>query len=257
MYIFIFDTLQLLKRHTLATLRLPIWIAVTLIQPVIWLTIFGQLFQKVVEIPGFDSNSYIAFLTPGVVIMTAMFGAAWSGMGLIYDLNLGVMDRLLSTPVYRGAIIAARVLHASLTVLVQSIIILVLGYILGAKIESGIFGILGILVSAILIGSGFSALSSGLALLTKREENLIAIINFFGLPLTFLSAAFMSEALIPNWVKIISIFNPVNWAVSAARNSISGDNWSAVTFNCFLLLVFALLTYFFATLAFKIYQKTH
>ena len=67
----------------------------------------------------------------------------------------------------------------------------------------------------------------------------------------------MSEALIPNWVKIISIFNPVNWAVSAARNSISGDNWSAVTFNCFLLLVFALLTYFFATLAFKIYQKTH
>ena len=257
MYIFILDTLQLLKRHTLATLRLPIWIAVTLIQPVIWLTIFGQLFQKIVEIPGFDSDSYIAFLTPGVVIMTAMFGSAWSGMGLIYDLNLGVMDRFLSTPVHRGAIIAARVLHASLTVLIQSIIILILGYILGAKIESGFIGIVGILISAILIGSGFSALSSGLALLTKREENLIAIINFFGLPLTFLSAAFMSEALIPSWVKIISLFNPVNWAVSAARYSISGNDWSIVYINCSLLLAFALIGYFFATIAFKIYQKSH
>ena len=79
--------------------------------------------------------------------MTAMFGSAWSGMGLIYDLNLGVMDRFLSTPVHRGAIIAARVLHASLTVLIQSIIILILGYILGAKIESGFIGIVGITVT--------------------------------------------------------------------------------------------------------------
>ena len=240
MYIFVMDTLQLIKRHTLATLRLPIWIAVTLIQPVIWLTIFGQLFQKIVEIPGFDSDSYIAFLTPGVVIMTAMFGSAWSGMGLIYDLDRGVMDRLLSTPVHRGAIIAARVLHAALTVFVQSIIILILGYILGAEIQSGFIGIVGILISAILIGSGFSALSSGLALLTKREENLIAIINFFGLPLTFLSAAFMSEALIPNWVKIISLFNPVNWAVNAARYSIYGNDWPVVYTNCILLLAFLL-----------------
>ncbi len=255
MYSFFFDTLQLTKRHTLATLRLPIWIAVTLIQPVIWLTIFGQLFQKIIEIPGFNSDSYIAFLTPGVVIMTAMFGSAWSGMGLIYDLNLGVMDRLLSTPVSRGAIITARVLHASLTVLLQSIIILILGFILGAKIESGILGIIGILTSAMLIGSGFSAISSGLALLTKREENLIAIINFFGLPLTFLSAAFMSEALIPSWVKTISQFNPVNWAVTAARYSISGENWSIVFTYCSMLFIFSFVGCYFATMAFKLHQK--
>ena len=86
---------------------------------------------------------------------------------------------------------------------------------------------------------------------------MIAIINFFGLPLTFLSAAFMSEALIPNWVKIISLFNPVNWAVNAARYSISGNDWPVVYTNCILLLAFALTGYFFATIAFKIYQRSH
>ena len=94
---FLEDTQHLLIRHIRATLRLPIWIAVTLVQPVIWITLFGQLFRRVVEIPGFDSGSYIEFLTPGVVIMTAMFGSAWSGMGLIEDLHHGVIDRMLST----------------------------------------------------------------------------------------------------------------------------------------------------------------
>ena len=161
MNIFFSDTFQLLIRHIRATLRLPIWIAVTLIQPVIWITIFGQLFQKVVDIPGFENSSYIAFLTPGVVIMTAMFGAAWSGMGLIEDLNQGVIDRMLSTPVKRGALIAARVIHASITVIIQSIIIIGLGMVLGAKIPGGILGIIGVLIVSVLIAAGFSSISTG------------------------------------------------------------------------------------------------
>src|SRR3954470_5759124 len=124
---FLSDTLHLLVRHLRTTIRIPIWIAVTLIQPVIWLTIYGQLFRRVVEIPGFGAGSYIQFLTPGVVIMTALFGSAWSGMGIIEDLTDGVMDRMLATPVNRAALISARVLHAALTVAVQSVIILVFG----------------------------------------------------------------------------------------------------------------------------------
>ena len=79
MSVFLADTTHLLRRHLLATLRLPIWIAVTLVQPVIWLVLFGELFRRVVEIPGFESGSYIGFLTPGVVIMTAMFGSRGRG----------------------------------------------------------------------------------------------------------------------------------------------------------------------------------
>ena len=251
----LFDSFNLLKRHIRASLRLPIWIAVTLVQPIIWITIFGQLFQRVVEIPGFEGASYIAFLTPGIVIMTAMFGSAWSGMGLIYDLHTGVLDRMLSTPVNRTAIIVARVLHASITVLVQSLIILALGFFLGSNISSGVLGIAGVLISAILIGAGFAAISSGIALLTKKEETMIAIINFFGLPLTFLSAAFMSNDLMPKWMQSISILNPVNWAVEAARNAMAGSDWFIFWINCSLLFIFTFLSVVFASQAFRIYRR--
>src|SRR4051812_8968650 len=117
MMTFLADSFYLLGRHIRVTLRLPIWIAVSLVQPIIWLTLFGQLFRKVVELPGFGSASYIDFLTPGVVIMTAMFGSAWSGFGFIEDIGSGLMDRLLATPVHRAALITARVLHAALTAL--------------------------------------------------------------------------------------------------------------------------------------------
>jgi len=253
---FIADSWHLFQRHLLATLRLPIWIAITLIQPVIWLGLFGQLFRRVVDIPGFETTSYIEFLTPGVVVMNALFGAAWSGMGLINDLQEGVVDRMLATPVRRGALIAARVLHASFTIGIQSLIILALGLALGAHFASGILGALTTLIPAMLLGAAFAALSSGIALMTRREETLIAIVNFFGLPLSFLSASFMSAALMPDWVRMIATVNPVNWAVTAARAAVAGGNWTSVWVNCALLVAIVIATSVFATRAFRTYRRS-
>src|SRR5262245_4178606 len=78
--------------------RQPWYIAISLVQPVIWLLIFGQLFKRVVEIPGFSTSSYIDFLTPGVVIMTALFSSGWSGMSTIEAIERGVLDRFLVAP---------------------------------------------------------------------------------------------------------------------------------------------------------------
>ncbi|HVZ37988.1 MAG TPA: ABC transporter permease [Candidatus Kapabacteria bacterium] len=252
---FISDTLHLLIRHLRTTLRIPIWIVVTLVQPVIWLTLYGQLFRRVVELPGFGNTTYIQFLTPGVVIMTALFGSAWSGMGLIEDLNEGVMDRMLATPAHRGALIAARVLHAAVTVLVQSLIILLFGLVLGASLPGGIGAFLAILGIAALLGAGFSAFSNGVALLTRREETLIAVINFFGMPLTFLSTAFMAATLMPSWIGVIATVNPVNWGVNAARDAMAGVNWGGVGVNMALLAGFVLVTSFFASQAFRVYRR--
>lgn len=249
------DTLHLLQRHIRTTLRTPIWIAVSLIQPIIWLTIFGQLFQRVVEIPGFGAASYIQFMTPGVVIMTALFGSLWSGMGVIEDFNDGVLDRLLVTPVHRGALIAARVLHAALTVAIQSLIILGVGLLLGARSPGGLAGLGAILLLAALLGAGVSALSNGLALLTRRHETLIAVVNFFGMPLTFLSTAFMAAELMPGWIRGIAQANPVNWAINAARDAMLGQNWAAVWSYSALLILFVLVALYLATQAFQIYRR--
>lgn len=250
------DTFHLLIRHIRTTLRIPVWIFVMLVQPIIWLALYGQLFRRVVEIPGFESDSYIQFLTPGVVIMTSFFGSAWSGMGIIEDLKEGIMDRMLATPVHRGALIASRILHASLTVFVQSAIILVVGLVLGASIPGGIVGALAILLLGALLGAGFSAISNGVALLTRREETLIAVLNFFGLPLIFLSTAFMASELMPEWIRFVAQGNPVNWAVNGARDAMQGQNWADVWGNAALLAVFVIVAGFFSTQAFRAYQRT-
>lgn len=253
---FFSDTWFLLLRHLRTTVRIPIWIAVTLIQPVIWLTIYGQLFRRVVDIPGFGADSYIQFLTPGVVVMTALFGSAWSGMGILEDLTDGVMDRLLATPVNRAALISARVLHAVLTVTVQSVIILVFGMLLGARVGGGPAGFLAILLLGSLLGAGMSALSNGLALVTRREESLIAVINFFGLPLTFLSTAFMASDLMPGWIRALSRANPVNWAVTASRDAMLGQAWGGVAKAALLLLGFAAAAVWVSTQAFRAYRRS-
>jgi ABC-2 type transport system permease protein len=255
MIYFIADTWHLWLRYMRATIRLPIWIAVTLIQPVIWLTLFGQLFRRVVELPGFETGSYIEFLSPGVIIMTAMFSGAWSGMGLIDDLHHNVIDRMLATPLHRGAIITARIMHSSATVVVQSVIILVLSFILGAGWPS-FAGTVGVLLAAALITAGFTAMSTGIALLARREETMIAVINFFGLPLAFLSATFMSSQLMPEWMQTVAKANPVNWAVSAARHAVLETDASAVWVNSGLLFVFTLVMVFLAIGAFRVYRRT-
>ena len=93
-------------RHMRSLARQPWWIAISLAQPVTYLVLYGQLFKRVVELPGFQASSYITFVTPGVVIMMALFGGGWNGMGIIFEIDSGVMDRFLVSPVSRFAILA-------------------------------------------------------------------------------------------------------------------------------------------------------
>ena len=251
------DAYYMLGRLLRASWRQPIWVVVELIQPVIWLLLYGQLFRKVTEIPGFGAASYIQFLTPGVAVMTALFGSAWAGMGLIDDFDRGVLDRLLTTPANRTAIILARVLHSGIVGAVQTLIILFIGVALGARIATGALGAGMLLVVALLLGGGFAAASNGLALLVRREETFIAVLNFFTLPLTFLSASLMSQALMPPWMQVAARLNPVNWAVVAARASFGpSSHWGPLGADVVWLLAFTVATSAFATWAFVAYRRT-
>jgi ABC-2 type transport system permease protein len=252
---FLRDTWYLLWRHIVTTVRIPIWLFVTIVQPVIWLTLYGQLFRRVVEIPGFEAGSYIQFLTPGVLIMSALFGAAWSGMGIIVDLNDGIMDRFLATPIRPAAIVTAAVLHSVLTGLVQATIILLMSLVLGARVPGGLGGVLAILLMAALLAAGLSFISNGIALVTRREETLISVANFFGTPLLFLSTAFMAADLMPGWIRAIARFNPVNWAIDASRAAMEGSNWTVIIQNGVYLAGFVLLGGALAMLALRSYRR--
>jgi ABC-2 type transport system permease protein len=251
------DTGHMTVRHVMELLRQPWWIFVNLIQPVIWLLLFGALFETVTEIPGFGSQSYIEFLAPGVVMMTAFFTAGWSGMPLIEDLERGVVDRFLVSPVRRSALITGRLVQGSLQIVIQTLIIVGLAIAVGAEFSNGVTGVVVLTGIAILLGAAFGALSNGLALLARREETLIALMQFLMLPLSFLSVTFMQKDLMPEWMQTASAFNPVNWAVEAGREALTASpDWGLVASRTGLLAVFLVVSLSFAVRAFRTYQRS-
>jgi len=118
------DLWHLFARLVRASVRMPVFLILSIVQPIIWVLLFGQLFGSVASLPGFGAHSYVQFLAPGIAVMTALFGGAYSGMGMLADIDRGVLDRLLATPVARGALLAARILHSAAQVSLQSAIIL-------------------------------------------------------------------------------------------------------------------------------------
>lgn len=237
-------------------MRQPWFIALTLIQPIIWLVLYGQLFKRVVELPGFHSSSYIDFLTPGIVVMSALFSSGWSGMGVIEDINRGVLERFLISPVLRSSIILSRLINLSLITLVQALILFSLGLILGARYPGGIGGLLTLLLSAILLGMPFGALSIAVALTLRKEESVIGAVNFVLLPLTFTSPVFMANALMPAWMRNIARFNPVNWSVEAGRGALEGADALWILVRLLYLAAFTLFGIWVATRAFRSYQRS-
>jgi ABC-2 type transport system permease protein len=251
------DTQHMTVRHLMALWRQPWWIAVTLVQPVIWLLLFGALFETVTDIPGFGSESYIEFLAPGVVVMTAFFSAGWTGMPVIEDLDRGVVDRFLVSPVRRSSLISGRLAQNGLTVAIQSVIIVGLALIVGASFDNGVAGVAVLIALAVLVGSAFGALSIGLALLARREETLIATVQFLLLPLSFMSVTFMPEDLMPGWMQSIAEFNPLNWAVDAGRAAVTASpDWAMIGSRAGLLIAFVAVCGFFAVRAFRTYQRS-
>ena len=250
-------TLYMTLRHLRELWRQPWFVAVTLVQPVIWLLLFGALFKRVVEIPGFHGHSYIAFLAPGVVVMTAMFSSAWSGMALIEDINRGVTARFLVSPVRREALIAGRILKEAVVVVIQSLIIVALALIVGASFPGGVPGVAALFAVSALLGATFGALSNGFGLIMRQEEALIGAVQFIVLPLTFLSATFLAANLIPKWMQHVADFNPVNWAVVAGRSAVSANaDWGLIAARAGFLVALLGLSVAFATRAFQSYQRS-
>jgi len=251
------QTWQVAARSLRALLRQPAYVGITLVQPVIWLLLFGALFESVTEIPGFRGDSYLDFLTPGVVVMLAVSSAGWTGMGFIEDIDRGVMDRLLVSPAWRGALNLGSVAQAVLSVVIQTVIVVALALALGDDYVNGVGGILVLLLVAALLAAAFASLSNGIAVLTRQRESLIGAVSLVLLPLTFLSSALMEPSLAPGWIRAVATVNPVNWAADAARSaSIGAFDWGVVAGRVGLLAALVVVCAAFATRAFGAYQRS-
>ncbi|MFC9561746.1 ABC transporter permease [Agromyces sp. NPDC056965] len=251
-------TAVLTLRQLRAAVRIPAFIVMNVVQPLIWLLLFGQLFTSVVDIPGFTGgDNYLEFLTPGIVMMMALFGSAWAGTSYIQDMDRGVMDRFLTSPTSRGALMVSTLVYQALLTLVQSLIVLGVAWLGGARFDGGAGGILILLLAAMLLTASFSALSNAAALLARNQNVLIGISQLITIPLMFLSSALMDTSLSADWVADVARFNPFEWAVVAGREALGASpDWASVWGHLGLLAVFTAVLAWVATRAFRSYQRS-
>ena len=251
------DTWYLTARRLRALGRQPFVLGMGVIQPVIWLFLFGELFHKVIDIPGFGyQGSYLAYLIPGIVAMNAMSGNMWAGMSTIEEIDRGTLNRFLVTPASRLAIMNASVAEQAVSTVVQTLIIVLLGLAGGASYPGGAAGIAVLTAASVLVGVFWGALSNMTGMLTRSREAIIGVYTLFMLPLMFLSSAFMQPSFLPGWMQAIASRNPLNWEVQIGRDAIAaGTDWSAIAVRAGGLLALALLAVAISVTTFRNYAK--
>jgi len=211
-------TYALFIRSLKRTVRRPVFLTISLFQPLVWLFLFSQVMRKFAEASIPHGVSYITIFAPAVMLQTIMFGSFQSGMAMVSDIEFGVMDKLLVAPINRTAILLGRTLADGARMFIQGLIIILLSMLLGVHFVHGPQGVLAALLLAVLFGLGLSSLSNTVALRTKNSETTLMVMNFFLFPLLFMSPALVPRTSLPGWIDAIGRINPVAYAVEGARN---------------------------------------
>jgi ABC-2 type transport system permease protein len=214
------DTWLMFQRYLFVFLRNPAWVAIGVLQPVLYLVLFAPLLKSLTQTPGFPSGGAYNVFVPGLLIQLGLFGASGVGFGLIAELRAGVIERFRVTPVSRFALLLGRALRDILTLVVQSLILLLLAIPFGLQpTVSGVFVMLGLVA---LIGLGMSSLAYAAALALKSEDSYAPLIFTLSLPLLLLSGVLLPLQLAPDWLQHIAQANPLSYAVTAARDVFNG-----------------------------------
>lgn len=212
---FLRDTWIVFARAMRLSLRNPAWVIIGLMQPVLYLVLFGPLLESVATLPGFPSGDAWGVFVPGLLIQLGMFGALFVGFGLIAEWRTGVIERMRVTPASRVALIGGRVLHDVVVVFVQGAVLVTTALFFGfrAPFEAVVLG--HVLIS--VLAAAFSSLSYAAALWLKSEDALAPLANAVALPLLLLSGILLPMTLAPRWLATIADVNPIKHVVDGAR----------------------------------------
>jgi ABC-2 type transport system permease protein len=224
-----YETYYLGLRTTRRFLRVPANFISIIFFPLIQLLVFSQLYHDIVQLPGFGGQtSYLAYLAPGQVAFTAFMAVAWGGYGLLVEYRTGYVDKLRASPISRWSILAGEMVPLFFQAAAMSAIILVISLLLGASIVTGLGGFVLILGLAGLFGVALAGASFIPALLTKSEQA-TSTFSLLLFPVMFASTAFVPQALMPDWLRVVNDWNPVSYLIEAIRALMTtGFEWGAI-----------------------------
>ena len=200
----------ILRRNLRSTWAMPVWVFLSLVYPAMWLLLFGGLLGGLDVSAGASSVDYITFFAPGMVAATTVFGALFSGFGILVDRDSGVLDRIQGTGAPRLAIIAGYVVQSLTAVLLQAAVILVVSAWMGAKLDWSPGAIGRVTAIVLVLGFTLSSVSHLLALWIPRQDALIATVNFLSLPLLCMSSVLFPISEAPGWLAWLASLNPVH-----------------------------------------------
>lgn len=186
------------------------------IQPVLWLLVFGMVITQVRAIPT-GNIPYIDFLTPGVLAQSVLFVSIFYGISIIWERDLGIVQKFLATPIPRTALVTGKALSAGIRGLAEASIIYLLALVLGVGVILNPLAIICVIFVIIIGAALFSTLSLIIACLVKTRERFMGIGQMITMPLFFTSNAIYPIALMPDWLKIIAHGNPLTYMVDALR----------------------------------------
>ncbi len=227
------ESLTIFGRNLKKLVRIPMMLFFSLFQPMLWLLLFTQIFKKLGEFPQFQQqgfSSYLMFFAPSVLTMTVLTSAFQSGMGMVTDLEQGMLDKFLISPIHRSSVLIGKVLADATRMVLQGTLVLVVAMLMGARIKTGVIG--------------------ALVMLFTEMTMMIGILLTF--PLLFLSTAMMPSALLPHWLGTVGKFNPVTYVINTARDFMNfGYSWMQFGKTIGVIALVGLVTLTGATRAFK------
>jgi ABC-2 type transport system permease protein len=211
----LYETRLIFTRAMRLSLRNPIWVILGLIQPILYLVMFGPLLENMTRVQGWPAGDAWQVFVPGLLVQLGIFGAAFVGFGLLNEMRSGVVERMRVTPASRLALLLGRVLRDVVVLFVQGVILIGCSELFGLDAPLGGL-ILGLVVVASL-GAAFSSASYAAALMLKSEDALAPLANGLAVPLLLLSGILLPMSLAPGWLEAISDANPLKHVVDGVR----------------------------------------
>jgi ABC-2 type transport system permease protein len=194
----------------------PIQLFTRAVQPVLWLTIFGQVFTQVRGIPT-GNLSYMDFMTPGILAQSVLFMSIFTGLLVIWEKDLGILHKLMVSPAPRSALVLGKAIGAGVRCLSQLLIVYVVAALLGVGLNWNPLAMLGVAAVVMLGAALFSTFSLIVACWAQTHERVMGVGQLMMMPLFFASNAIYPIEIMPGWLQVVSRLNPLTYMVDALR----------------------------------------
>ena len=228
------DTGLLFRRYLDQLLRNPVWLVVGFSTPVLYLALFTPLLRHLVGAPGLPAGHVLDLFLPGILALLAFASGSGPGFSTIFELRAGVIERFRVTPASRLAILAGPILASMLLMFAFDAVVVAIGAGLGFGVHAG--GLLLLCLLLALLMATVAAFSMAMALTTGDISGFAAIINGLNLPVLLLGGVLLPISLGPEWMRVLAHFNPLYYAVTAARVLAAGTLTGPAVWQAFAVL---------------------